>query len=170
MRRVVIVDQKDIVIGAKTYGELEYNDIYRVAALWLTDKTTGECLLTQRKWSKHNDPGKWMAAASGTVEEGEEYEENIVKEIAEEIGLTNLDLQLGPKEYVDDGKNKFFVQWFTSEVIKKSVTITIQEDEVESYKWVSIENLLQDVGNNPDNFVPSMRHSLQLLGILNEQD
>ncbi len=165
MTKVVIVDNQDNHVGLKSYSDLRYEDIYQVSVLWLSDKNTGDCLMTQRKWTKHNDPGKWMAAASGTIEEGETYDDNIVHEIEEEIGLTGLDLTKGPKEFIDDGKHKFFAQWYFAEVDKNKVSIKIQEDEVEAYEWVPKERLVKEVLNNPDKFVPSLRNSLKLLGI-----
>lgn len=165
MNKVVVVDEHDKPIGFKSYSELQYEDIYQVSVLWLTDRATGNCLLTQRKWTKHNDPGKWMAAASGTIEEGETYDQNIVHEIEEEIGLKNLHLHMGPKEFIDDGKHKFFAQWYRAEVDKTKVTITIQEDEVETYDWVPIKQFLHEVKAKPEKFVPSFNDSLKLLGL-----
>ena len=166
MVKIIIVDERDMPISLKGYEELKYEDIYRVSALWLTDKVTGDCLITQRTWTKHNDPGKWMAAASGTIEEGESYEQNIVKEIEEEIGLTNLNLKKGPKEFVDDGKHKFFVQWFTGNVDKNEVQIRIQAEEVETYAWVNKDMLIKDVAQNADKYVPSMQNALLILHVI----
>lgn len=165
MNRVVVVDANDTVVGLKPYTELGYGDIYRVSVLWLTDKTSGDFLLTQRKWSKHNDPGKWMAAASGTIEENESYDQNIIHEIREEIGLEDLELQQGPKEFIDDGKHRFFTQWYLAEVDKTKVIITIQASEVETYAWISRQQLLKELQTTPDKFVPSMKQSLKMLGI-----
>ena len=165
MDRIIIVDKNDKPIGLKGYKELVYEDIYRVSALWLTDKSTSDCLITQRKWSKHHDPGKWMAAASGTLDEGETYEQNMIKEIEEEIGLTKLNLTEGPKEFVDDGKHKYFVQWFSAQVDKDEVDIRIQEEEVETYSWIKQDELVRDVAKNPDKYVPSMQNALNILGV-----
>jgi len=121
MNKVVTVDKNDRPIGLKSYSDLKYEDIYRVSALWLTDLAGLSCLITQRKWSKHNDPGKWMAAVSGTIEQGETYDENIVHEIDEEIGLNGHKLRNGPKEFIDDGTHQFFVQWYFAEVDKDRV-------------------------------------------------
>ncbi len=166
MTKVIIVDEHDMPIGLKGYPELQHQDIYRVSALWLTDKASGDCLMTQRNWSKHNDPGKWMAAVSGTIEEGEMYDQNIVHEIEEEIGLTDLHLRSGPKEFIDDGKHQFFVQWYRAEADRNEVVITIQEDEVESYAWVPIQQLIDEVQDDPNKFVPSITSSLKLLGVM----
>jgi isopentenyldiphosphate isomerase len=165
MQRIVIVDKNDKPIDLKTYDELKYDDIYRVSALWLADINGNDVLITQRKWTKHHDPGKWMAAASGTVDEGETYEQNVVKEIEEEIGLTNLDLAVGPKEFVADKKHKFFVQWFSATVDKSKVSIKIQKEEVEAYSWINKVELVQDVEEHPGKYVPSMPNALKILGV-----
>ena len=165
VNKVVIVNAQDEPLGLKRYADIRYEDIYQVSVLWLTDGETGDCLMTQRRWTKHNDPGKWMAAASGTVEEGETYDENIVHEIREEIGLTNLELMKGLKEFIDDGKHKFFAQWYQASVDKSKINISIQEDEVEAYRWVSKKQLINEVNTDPDKFVPSLRNSLKLLGV-----
>lgn len=163
MTKVVVVDSNDRPIGLKSYSQLKYEDIYRVSALWLTDTATSDCLITQRKYTKHNDPGKWMAAVSGTIEEGETYDQNIIHEIEEEIGLTNLPLEKGPKEFIDDGKHTFFVQWYCAQVDKNKTIINIQEDEVEDYAWIPRKQLMHEVRTNPGKFVASLRDSLKLL-------
>lgn len=166
--QVVVVDQQDNPIGLKAYSDLKYEDVYRVSALWLTDTNTGDVLMTQRKWTKHNDPGKWMAAASGTIEEGEDYDQNIVHEIEEEIGLSDLKLTKGPKEYTDDGIHKYFVQWYIAEVGRSEVTIKIQEEEVEAYKWMPLDELINDLKDHPDKYVPSLAKDMRTLGVLHD--
>jgi len=166
--QVVIVDAQDQPIGLKDYADLQYEDAYRVSALWLTDEATGDVLITQRKWTKHNDPGKWMAAASGTIEEGEDYDQNIIHEIEEEIGLSNLKLNKGPKEYTDDGVHKYFVQWYLAETNKNETTITIQEEEVEEYAWIPLDKLINDLKANPEKYVPSLAKDMRTLGVLDD--
>lgn len=166
--QVVVVDQQDSPIGFKAYADLKYEDIYRVSALWLADLDKGDVLMTQRKWTKHNDPGKWMAAASGTIEEGEDYDQNIVHEIEEEIGLADLKLTKGPKEYTDDGIHKYFVQWYLAEVSRNDITIKIQEEEVEAYKWMPLDELITDLKAHPDKYVPSLAKDMRTLGVLHD--
>jgi 8-oxo-dGTP pyrophosphatase MutT (NUDIX family) len=159
------VNADDKLIGSRHWRDMQHDDIYRVSALWLTDRATGEILLAQRKWTKKNDPGKWGAAVAGTVEVGETYESNIVKEIEEEIGLRNLKLKRGPKTYTDDGKHKFFCQWFVAAVDKNKVIVVIQEDEVESVKWVSKPWLLNDIKQNLQDYTPSIDENMHALGV-----
>jgi len=163
--KVVIVDENDTPIGVKLYEDMKYDDIYRVTALWLTDTLTGDALLAQRKWTKRNDPGKWACAVGGTIEEGDTYDDNIVKEIEEEIGLTGLSLTRGPKQFVDNEAHKFFCQWFIASVDKNKVELTLEEDEVAQVKWLPPEELITDVEAHPEKYTPNTKESLQILGV-----
>ena len=164
--RVITVDENDNQIGLKTYDELQYGDIYRVSALWLTDTMTGNILVAQRKWTEFNDPGKWSTAVAGTIEEGETYDENIVHEIEEEIGLKDALLKTGVKQYVDDGEHKYFCQWYIGEVDATATSIVIQEDEVEDITWISKADLINWTQEQPEEFVPSIKNTLSMLGIV----
>lgn len=166
MTRIIIVDSQDNVIGLKQRDQITYRDIYRVSALWLTDSKTGDVLLAQRKWNKRNDPGKWSAGVAGTVDEGEDYEVNIKKETEEEMGLTNIVVTLGPKQFVDDGKHRFFCQWYYAQIDKDTTKLTIQEDEVEAVKWMPAKELITDLKTNPDRYPPSTQASLEALGLM----
>lgn len=84
----------------------------------------------------------------------------------EEIGLSSLELVKGPKTFIDDGKHKFFVQWYRAQVDKNSEVIRLQEDEVESYTWINVDALIEDVIKNPKKYVPSMQNSMETLGVM----
>ena len=161
----ITVDINDNPTGSKHWQDMQYEDIYRVAALWLSDTATQDVLLAQRKWTKKNDPGKWGTAVAGTVEVDETYESNIIKEIEEEIGLTGLKLILGPRTYTDDGSHRFFCQWFLADVDKDHTELRIQNEEVETVKWVPISWLLDDVKKNPQSYTPSTPDNLEALGV-----
>lgn len=167
MSKVIVVDEQDNEIGLATYSERNFPVIYRVTALFLTDTMGEYCLITQRKIdADHNDPGKWMMAASGTVEEGETYDSNVVTEAEEELGLMGLEFEKKEKVFVDDGKYRFFVQFFAAKTDMETAAITIEEDYVETYRWIRIDELLRWVNSNPRDFVPSIKSSLEAVGVV----
>ena len=84
---IPIVNEQDEIIEYKDIRNRNPKEICRVSAIWLVD-SDGNILLAQRAFSKKVDPGKWGPSVAGTVEKGETYEENIIKESKEEIGLT----------------------------------------------------------------------------------
>ena len=148
--RIVIVDEKDNVIGHKNRDDVEVEDIYRVSALWIKN-SKGDVLLARRALTKSHDPGKWGPAAAGTVEEGEDYGANIRKEAEEELGLKGVTPQVGPKERVS-GEHNYFVQWYLVESDKSEKEFVVNKDEIEEVKWFSRKELKQEIQVNPDKF------------------
>lgn len=154
-KKIIIVDKDDNIVCYKYREDVDYgSDFYRVSCLWLTN-SIGEVLIAQRKITKKISPGKWACAVAGTVEEGETYESNIEKEIMEEIGLKNLSLIKGSKQLIL-GKSKFFAQWYFATIDKPENEFIIEKDEVEKVVWISKHKLMEEVRNNPDNFIGSM--------------
>ena len=149
--KIIIVNENDEIIGSKERGTLNQSEIYRVSALWIQN-SNGEILLAQRSFNKKNNPGKWGPAVAGTIDEGESYESNIVKEAEEEIGLKNHYFKKSFHHF-HDGEHRHFTQWFFALVDKEIEEFTIQEDEVEKIKWFTKEELLNELKNNPDKFL-----------------
>ena len=152
--KIVIVNENDEIIGHKERGTLDQSDIYRVSALWIQN-SNGEILLAQRGFDKKNHPGKWGPAVGGTIDEGESYESNIIKEAEEEIGLTNHPFKKSYRKF-PDGEYRHFTQWFFALVDKKIEEFTIQEEEVEQIKWFTKEELLNELKNNPEKFLKAI--------------
>jgi len=161
--QIILVDEADRLVGYKDRALVDHNDIYRVSALWLTDSKTGDTLLAQRKRTKKHDPGKWSTAAAGTNDKGETYEQNMIKEAYEELGLKDVRLRLGPRQFVDSGQHRMFCQWFLAQVDKDTVTITIQDEELEGVRWMSIAELIRDVELHPEAYIASMKVYLPAL-------
>ncbi len=159
-RRVTVVNQRDEIIGYKFDEDLLPTDIYRVSTLWLTNSKR-EVLLAQRAFSKSHDPGKWGPAVAGTIEEGETYEQNIVKEIEEEIGITEIMLKLGSK-LERKAKYHYFVQWFFATLDKPADSFKIQKSEVEQVKWFSKKELISELKKNPEKFLSSIKEYITL--------
>jgi isopentenyldiphosphate isomerase len=153
MERLVIVDENDEVIGTKNRSEREHDDIYRISALWVTNKV-GDILLAQRSFDKKHDPGKWAAAVGGTVTEGETYDENIIRETKEEIGLTLKKPIKLSKMFIKANTGPYFVQWYGL-IVANNVNLKRQEAEVEELGWFSKEDLKQLLEEMPEMFVDS---------------
>lgn len=68
-----------------------------VARLFLIDPHTGKMLIVQRAKSAHNNPMKWEVPG-GTLKNGELPSRAIHRELEEETGITEfeIDLRIGP--------------------------------------------------------------------------
>ena len=161
MTKIIIVNDQDEIIDAKDRDALNPQDIYRVSALWITN-SRDEILLAQRHHNKKHNPMKWGPAVAGTVEEGETYEENIIKEAEEELGLKNIKPVLSRKTKSDQ-KYIHFTQLYTLKLDKDIKEFKIQEDELEGIKWFTPKELEQDLKEHSEIFLSSVASVLNYL-------
>ena len=159
--KIIIVDKKDKIINFKERENIKNSDIYRVSGLWITNND-GDVLLARRSFTKSHDPGKWGPAVAGTVEEGETYKSNIIKEAKEELGLNGIVPKKGLKERVV-GKHNFFCQWYLIIVNKDLRKFKIKKDEVVEIRWFTKEALLKKIDSHPHEFIKSMKQWINLL-------
>ncbi len=148
-----IVDKNDNIIGYKSKSETTKSDIYRVSVLVLYNSKQ-EILLAQRALTKSHDPGKWGFSAVGTVEKNETYEENIIKEAKEEIGLDidNSQLIKGSK-YLHKENFNFFYQLFYYKLDRLINEFSPRLGEVKDIRWINVNDLLKDTVEHPEKYV-----------------
>ena len=161
MDKIIIVDDKDNKIGIKERESITRENIYRVSALWVTN-SKNEILLAKRSLNRTNSPGKWGPAVTGTVEENETYDSNIIKEAEEEIGLRDIRFQKGFKKRMVT-KYNFFCQWYFVEINKNLNEFKLQEDEVKEIKWFLKEELLCKIKKDQDKFMQSVKIGTEML-------
>lgn len=157
--KIPIVDENDNLIEHRDRNDRDVNAIYRVAYLWITD-TEGNILLARRAFNKNHDPGKWGPAVAGTVEEGETYESNIIKETEEEIGIKNIKPITGIKKRTRTKWN-YFSQEFLLELPVGYSDFKIAEDEVAEVKWFSKEELKRELQEKPDEFLKGIHDKMK---------
>ncbi len=153
-RKIIVVDENDEIIGHKEFEALRKEDVYRSSILWITN-SGGDILIAKRHRSKAHNPLKWGPSVSGTLEEGETYYGNAVKEVGEELGLENIMPKLGPKTKMEVDHN-FFAQLYFLQIDKDISEFKIQEDEVEEVRWISKKDLRRELKERPENFTPGM--------------
>ena len=153
---IIIVDEEDNVLGSELRSVVDEKKLrYRVSSLWLRN-SKGEVLLARRAFSKSHYPGRWGPAVAGTVDEGESYEDNIVKEAGEELGLKGVDMKEGPRVKIS-GKYNHFTQWFVGVVDEPVDFFKLQEEEVVEIKWFAVDELKDMIENHPERVVKSLQ-------------
>ncbi|MBL1433962.1 NUDIX domain-containing protein [Candidatus Wolfebacteria bacterium] len=159
--RVVVVDKDDNFLRYKNGNDRNPEDIIRISGVWLINEID-EVLIAQRALDKVHDPGKWGPSAAGTVEEGENYKINAIKETEEELGfcINPKKLILGPKRFAHTS-HKYFVQMYFYKTDTKEKDFKIQKDEVEQVKWIDLPTLHKWVEEKPNEFIASFRETLR---------
>jgi isopentenyl-diphosphate delta-isomerase len=164
--KVIIVNEQDEVIGTRDWTTTPPDDITRVSALWVYNSKK-EVLIAQRALTKRFSPGLWGPAAAGTVEEGETYLSNILKETQEELGieLKESDLVVASHE-LQKSEHTYYRQFFMAKLDLPIEAFTIQKSEVESLRWIASEELYEWLEKSPEQFSPSFRTYCQEFKIL----
>ena len=158
--QTIIVVKNDNIVGYKPRHDITSKEIYRVAALWLTNYR-GDILLAQRAFNEEHHPGKWGPAVAGTVEKGENYYTNITKEAKEELGITGLDFNKGPKEFSSD-EYTYFIQWYTATIDKDSKDFTVDTNDVAQVRCFTKEEIKEKLDKESDFFTPNFPNYFKL--------
>lgn len=153
-KKIPVVDEQDSIIGFKDKEELSPTDIYRVAALWISN-SKGQILLAKRSANKKRSPNKWAPAVAGTLEQPE-YSSNILKEAYEELGILGVKIEKGPKGRSKTLDNQYFCQFFTVQCDLDADKFRPNPMEVSKVKWFDKKELIEELKKHPENFSPNM--------------
>lgn len=164
---VQVVDEDDNPIGGATKAELHANGLrHRVSRIILEDEG-GNVLLRRRR---DNDgriwEGCWDTSAAGHVDEGEAHYEAALREMSEEIGLTDIVLN-EVAHYKTDGeyKGRLLNRWnrLYRAVIPQGTSLHLQEEEVAEVKWFTPDELRQLVEDNPDKISDGLLEAYKIM-------
>lgn len=150
MTRIPVVNEQDEIIGYKDRKDILPSDIIRVAGAWIINEF-GELLLARRALDKKSDPGLWSVSVAGTVEEGETYESNVVKEIGEEVDIFDVNPQYAFSAMHSGKDFKIMTKSFILE-IKKDTSINPNPMEVMEVRWFSLDEVEKLLSAKPEMF------------------
>ncbi len=149
-----IVDEKNILLGItkpRNIVHKELKDWHRSTGVWIVNDKR-EFLCQQRSMLKDVDPGEWQPFFGGHLQAGQSYEENVVHELREELGLQVTIKQLVLVGIYKSEKYKHFSQLYLYQWNGDAETLHFNDGEVEKVTWMSVrefEELMKQLGN-PD--------------------
>ncbi len=135
------VDENDNPIGSIGREDSRKTGAkYRIVRVSVED-VDGNVLIQKRLPSKKTYPDCWDTSAGGNIDYPESYEEAAKRELAEEIGLTDVDLEEVAYFYaenVDPKGNKMnrFTKVYRA-LADSATKFVLQPDEVGAVEWVS---------------------------------
>ena len=159
MLELPIVNEYDEIIGYKKRDDRNNQDIIRISGLWIENEN-GEVLIARRALHKTRDPGKWGPAAAGTVEKGETYQSNIIKEAHEEIGITVEEddiIHIGT--FLEKTEHRYFAGVFYAS-IPSDTPFVLEPDEVAEIRWISWPDLEKEILEKPESFLLSLERGI----------
>lgn len=130
-------------------SEMRARNLRHAATLIVVRNSAGEVYVHRRTDTKDVFPGRYDFAAGGVLQAGEDPYDAAVREVAEELGVTGVDLEpLGEHDYADEHTT---YRAFAYTCVYDG-PITWQPEEVAWGAWVGVERLRELVATLP--FVP----------------
>ena len=135
---VYSVDENDNVIGKITREQSKSNKfIHRGVGAFVFNKK-GELFIHKRAKQKKLYPEQWDCTVGGGVDYGETYEEGLVREIEEEIGI-----RIKNPVFLFVFRYKDVVNNYTSKTYRCVVdaVLKFQEEEISEGRFETVENV-----------------------------
>ncbi len=153
MEFVILVDEQDREVGEAEKMQTHKLGLLHRAFSVLIYNTKGEMLLQQRAATKYHSAGLWSNACCGHPRPGEKIEDAARRRLKEELGF-NCSLKFSfkfiYKAYFENSLKEHeldhvFTGIYDSEVLP-------DKNEVQAYRWVTMENLKNEIIENHSSF------------------
>ena len=147
-----IVDELNQVTGQGTRREIHEGSLrHRAVHMFLVNKH-GAVLLQKRSLWKDRQPGKWDSSAAGHLDAGESYEEAVVRELKEELGVSGCGLQKIADFDAGENNGWEFISLYEG---RYSGKVRFPAAEVDSVQWFTPEQIQAWVERRPQDFSPA---------------
>ena len=144
---ITAVNDKDEVVGYYQLPDVIARGFIRRVSAVLIFNDFGRVLI-QRRSAIVLNPNSLDFSAAGHVDEGDTYLTAAKREVQEELGLSDVDVQLvtAPFKVMDMYTSVF------KAVIPTNTPIILNPEEVTSFYWVSLEELETMIDRHPSQF------------------
>lgn len=169
-------DQNNVLSGGVFRKEMRLNRLWHRATYVLirheptrleqhgNDVTDVSILVQQRSIQKDYCPGRLDPTPGGVVGHGETYQENVLREMAEEMGISfdSNDLKRLFTFPYEDERVRVWGAFYEGVYRGTLKDLTLQEEEVEAVHRISLSELRRLISNEPDRFMPDACHAVKL--------
>ncbi|GAA2745461.1 NUDIX domain-containing protein [Terrabacter aerolatus] len=148
---VALYGEAGEVVGSAPRSVMRARNLRHAASSVVVRDRLGRVYLHRRTTTKDVYPGLLDFAAGGVVLAGEDPGVGAVRELEEELGVAGVSLEpLGVADYADAHTRyrafRFVVTW--------DGPIRWQPEEVSWGEWVTVEELVRRLDDEPDSIVP----------------
>ncbi len=148
---IIQVDENDEIMSKRPKKDFIGTDIiFRTSDLLLFNPK-GELLIQKRASMKKLYPNLYCFSVSGSVRDGETHEQTIEREMEEEIGIKTSYKKLFKFKSFNKLEKAFRMVFSTTH---DGRPFKLQESEVESVKWISLDKIKEDINKNSEKYTP----------------
>lgn len=149
-----VVNKADEVIGSGRRDEIHRDGMLHRAVHVFVFNRKGELLLQRRSWAKDNHPGLWDSSAAGHLDSGERYEDAVVRELGEELGIRGVEVvRCG----VLDACERNGMEHVHLYLVRWDGGLDFPSSEVDAVLWMSVEEAGAWLAARPQDFAPGFR-------------
>ncbi|HSX06348.1 MAG TPA: NUDIX domain-containing protein [Candidatus Saccharimonadia bacterium] len=160
---VDILDSNGVVIASVSRVEAEAQNHTTQNVLVFIFTTEGKVWVQLRPKTKNHYPGRWDVSACGGLLSGEEPDLAATRELSEETGLSGVELHhvetfmnIFPGDAGEERRRLSHVYVGVSDEIPQA------NEEADDFKAWHPAELLNDIQNNIDSYIPSMATEVRI--------
>jgi len=161
---VVVVDEHDHEIGKAMLAEVWEKGLYHRIVHIIAEDEDGRVLLQHRAADAKLWPNCWDHSAGGHVDEGFTYDSAARAEVAEELGLQEVQLEAVATHPTRITHNGHILNRFTRLYrirITKDTPLRINEEELSATRWFTLPELRAALKTRPQDFTDVLRYTIE---------
>lgn len=155
-----LVNTDGAVVGRALRSECHGNPdlLHQAVHVFVVHPDTGDLFVQQRSMNKDIQPGKWDTSVGGHVDAGETAEQAVVRELSEELGVTD-----GEPEYLYHylWKSPVESEYIRSFKLVHPGPFTLQPEELDDGRFWSVADIESKLGS--DTFTPNFEHEWDMI-------
>jgi isopentenyl-diphosphate Delta-isomerase len=167
MEYLILVDNNDKPIGTeeKVKCHLPNGKLHRAFTILLFNRE-GKLLLTQRSMDKMLWPGDWDGTVASHPRQSETYVSSAERRLPEELGIScKLDYLFKFEYHVpykDIGSENEMCGTLIG-IVDDPTKIKLVKEEISDIKWITLDEILNDIEQSPQIYCPWMIVALYFL-------
>jgi isopentenyl-diphosphate delta-isomerase len=151
--QVILVDSRDRELGVMEKIEAHRLGVLHRALSIFIFNSKGELLMHRRAMGKYHSSGLWTNTCCSHPRPNEKVEDAATRRLKEEMGIQVSMKEIFSFVYKADLGNGIFEHEFDHVFIGKSDEFPFpNKSEVSEWKWMSIENISNEIDNHPNDF------------------
>jgi isopentenyl-diphosphate delta-isomerase type 1 len=148
-----VVNGRDEIIGRERRPEVHRLNLLHRAVHGFVFDSNGRLFLQKRSMLKDCFPGTWDSSFSGHVDAGEDYDQSVIREAREELGIH---LDVVPEKLLKIPaceETGWEFTWLYR--LQHEGPFTLLESEIDEGRWVTPDELHSWLARGPGDFAPS---------------